>query len=364
MGLGRIKMRILIPFVLVVGVATACSGRSKRTAYEPGPGSGGSTGDDGTPAGQANDGGRSSAAGGSTGSGASGGRDGSGGTPGNGAQGSGADGSGARAGSAGEVATGGVTAGGRSGEGASAGTSVSTGGASSAGRGGGAGMGGRQDDEPVTSCNEQFGFLGTWEGSRLDFYFEPLESVRLEFALDEKGRAYGRMIFGEGDPPPPPVDGDTPYPPGYWDDQWRMGFVGAETWPGYPYTVVRGAGCDATLRFGIATTELWGEWCGMMEPVYTNEYGWGCTIQGGGSLSETECVAQGGGQSATYPTWKCLACGIGGRKTCSCDETSCFAETEPDMLFDFTVSESEGKRVLTGKDYFCGDCTIRLTRAE
>jgi hypothetical protein len=363
---GRQIMRKLIAFALVIGVAAACSGRSKRTAFvlEPDPSTGGSLGAE---AGQANDGGRSSASGGRTSS-ASGGSDG-------GAARGGNDGSGGRIGAAGEAASAGTTAsgasGGRSGEGASAGTATMSGGnapvAGSTSVAGGAGTGaaGSAGGPPVTTCNEEFGFLGTWQGSVLDFFFEPMQSVTLVFGQDEKARIYGQMTFGEGKLPPDPVDGDTPYPPGYWQDSWQMGGrEQAEPWPGYPYSVVRGAGRDATLRFGIATTELWDEWCGMMKPVYTPDYGWGCTIQGGASLSETECVVQVSGQNTPYPTWKCLACGIGGQKTCACDEAGCFSNPEPNMLFGFTLSESEGRAVLTAPDYNCGDCTIRLTRTE
>jgi hypothetical protein len=340
-------MRKLFAFGLVIAVALACSGRSRRSEFLPGPepatgGTLGAGGEDGT------DGGRNGEAGRDAGLGASGG---------DGAGRGGATGSGASAGNLGS----GARAGG--GDAAVAGTGSSTGGSSEAGAPG-AGTGGSAGSPPVTSCNETFAFLGTWEGSRLDFYFEPLESVRLEFATDERGEVFGRIRFGAGDPPPEPVDGDTPYPPGYWDDVWRTMRGRAEPWPGYAYTVVRGAGCDAKLRFGIATSELFDEWCGMMEPVYTNEYGWGCTIQGGGSFNETECVAQAPGQSATYPTWKCLACGLGSSKVCACDESSCFANPEPDLTFDFTLSEAEGRKVLTAPDYSCGDCTIRLTQAE
>jgi hypothetical protein len=267
----------------------------------------------------------------------------------------GSEGGGARAGTNGDGAT--------TSSGASGGTAGTTNDAG-APSGGIAGM----DTNPVTSCNAEFGFLGTWEGSRLDFFFEPMEPVLLEFSEDDEGVIQGTIAFGEpGEPLPPPVDGDTPWPPDYWGEQnGRGGSSSVAALPGFPYTVRRGAGCDNSLRFGISTAEFFDEWCRMMTPVYTSEeYGWGCTLQGGGSVSATECiVTTREGRSGTYPPWKCDACGFVGGGVCDCDEAGCFANPEITRTFDFTLAESEGASVLTGPDGECGDCTIRLVLEE
>jgi hypothetical protein len=129
--------------------------------------------------------------------------------------------------------------------------------------------------------------------------------------------------------------------------------------------VVRGAGCDASLRFSVSTRELWQDWCELQTPVYTPEYGWGCTLQGGGSSDGMTCTVQPGSvPNETYPLWKCEACGafnIGGG-VCACDETGCFANLEPTHVFDLTYAKSGESEILSGPDPSCGDCTVRLER--
>ena len=73
-------------------------------------------------------------------------------------------GSGATIATGGKGATGGLSALGGTG------ASIATGGSStSGGTSGSAGASGTT----ITSCNDSFPFLGTWEGNILDFYFEP-----------------------------------------------------------------------------------------------------------------------------------------------------------------------------------------------
>jgi len=240
------------------------------------------------------------------------------------------------------------------------GSDIGMAGASNA-TGGSAGV----QEPPITSCTDSFGFLGTWEGNVFDFFFEPLESLRLVMAEDpESGVIAGTVTYGEGDPPPPPESADIPYPPGFWDDPFAFR-GGGEPWPGVPYTVVRGAGCDATLRFSFSSTEIFDDWCRMMEPVYTPEYGWGCTLQGGGGGDQDTCtVTTNEGETATYPMWKCAACGFVGPRVCECDEGGCFASLEPDNYFDLALVDGLGGSILSGPDSTCGDCTIRLERVE
>ena len=138
-----------------------------------------------------------------------------------------------------------------------------------------------------------------------------------------------------------------------------------EPWPGFDYTVLRGAGCDTTLRFNVSTSELWQPWCELQTPVYTNDSGWGCTLQGGGSSDGKQCTIQPAGQAwETYPVWMCAACGAfgGGGGVCACDENACFSNPAPTHTFSFSFLRSDDKDVLTGPDPTCGDCTVRLER--
>ena len=218
---------------------------------------------------------------------------------------------------------------------------------------------------PITSCNDMFPFLGTWKGNVLDFYFTPLEPLKLE--LVTKGdETVGTFTIGTGDPLPPPTDADTAWPPGYWDDG-HMDFAGRPPAPitGFPYTVVRGAGCDSTLRFSIASTEAWQDWCALQTPVYSGpDFGWGCILRGNGASSDgVSCTTSdsSGNDLGTYPVWKCSACGIFSGGMCACDENGCFANTEPTQVYDLSYM-SGTTSVLSGKDPNCPDCTDRLER--
>jgi len=139
-----------------------------------------------------------------------------------------------------------------------------------------------------------------------------------------------------------------------------------DPWPGFAYTIVRGAGCDTTFRFAVSTAELWQNWCVLMAPVYTPNYGWGCTLKGGGSSDGKTCTIQpSSGPWATYPMWKCEACGAYGMNgVCACDQNGCFADMTATHTFNLTYSVSGGVDTLSGPDpdTNCSDCTVRLQR--
>lgn len=260
-------------------------------------------------------------------------------------------------------ATGGSSAGSMGGSGAT----IATGG--SAASGGTTSTGGTSSTV-ITTCNDTFPFLGTWEGNILDFYFEPQEALKLELSADASGVITGKVTWGDGAPPPPPQGADIPYPPGYWEQQTNMMpfMPPPDPWPGFAYTIVRGAGCDTTFRFGVSTYELWQDWCALQTPIDSGSFGWGCTLLGGGGSSDgTTCTINGqNGESQTYPLWKCEACGsFGMNGLCACDQNGCFANTTATLTFDLTYSvSSDGTEILSGPDpdSSCSNCTARLAR--
>jgi hypothetical protein len=160
-----------------------------------------------------------------------------------------------------------------------------------------------------------------------------------------------------------------PYRPGFWEQQQnlRPGFFAPDPWPGFAYTVVRAAGCDASFRFSVSTNELWQNWCALQTPIYSPDIdSWGCAIRGsGGSSDSTTCtvMAQSGAR-ATYPLWKCTACGVfssdGG--VCACDQNACSANMTATQVLNLAYSVSGTTEILSGPDSSCGDCTVRLER--
>ncbi len=344
-------------------VAVACGGSSRHLESSD-PGSGGTT---------------ASGSGGTTASGTGGGAATGGSLAGSGGGGATLSVGGAVSGTSGVGGKGGpsVTGGsaGRGGSSAEAGAPDSMGatGGSRAGTGGSIGEAGMAGTAgmplptvtPITSCNDEFPFSGRWVGSVLDFYFEAQESLTLVINADGKA---GTLTWGEGDPPPAPEGADIPYPPGYWDNVGMEGDpLRADPWPGFAYTIVRGAGCDSTLRLAVSTSELFSDWCALQTPKFTPEIGWGCTLQGGGSSDGVTCNVQPQGVTPeSYPMWKCSACGAfwPGGGVCACDESACTGNLTPTHTFDLTLIQSGGKDVLTGADPTCGDCTVRLERQD
>ncbi|HEX6767168.1 MAG TPA: hypothetical protein VF103_16840 [Polyangiaceae bacterium] len=302
--------------------------------------------------------------GGSSGEGASSGKDVGGGHAGSTSRGGtgGTAGTSSQGAEAGEVGVGGGT-GATSGVGAGGvGGSVSIGGY------GGTGTGGTATTPPITSCTDEFPFAGEWRGSILDFYFEPMEDLRLSISAQGGAGGYvGTLTWGEGDPPPPATNPDVP-PPGY-DTSGTAGGGGrgggAEPWAGFPYTVVRGAGCDSAFRVSISAWQTWDSWCDLQEPAFNDVDGtYACMIKGrGGSSDGTTCSVQDGNGNvlAEYPQWRCDLCGWGGN-VCACTETECSYNPEPTHTFDLTLNATGD--VLSGKDASCGDCTVRFTRVQ
>jgi len=353
-----------VGLVGLVLACAACAGKSNSV----GRSGGGAAPSGGTGAAAANGGtGASMVTGGNSGEGGSGGPMTSGGTGAIDVTG----GSSTGGSSGGAMATGGTETGGTGASdtgGRGGGDTGGAGGTAGIGEGGmPSAMGGSAGMQvtPITSCTDEFPFLGTWEGNILDFYFEPTEDLRLVIA-DTDGVVGGTLTFGEGDPLPPPESADVPYPPGFWDDPNRFEDVSyIAPWPGFPHTLVRGAGCDSAFRFGISAAEIFQDWCAMQVPVYTPNYGWACTLQGGGSLTTDTCVVQTReGLSESYPRWKCLACGFVDRGVCACDEAGCFADLEATHTYDLMLADTSSGPVLSGPDSRCGDCTVRLELVE
>jgi hypothetical protein len=358
-------MRRGVGMFVLMGVFVACGGTSKREEGDRSSGTGaGTAGTSGSgPVGNGGD----SANGGTGGAATALGGAMSMGVGGSGATGPGASGGrssalGGTAGTVPEETAGEVNAGGSNGTGAKGGTGGGT--PAQGGTSGQAGM----PPTTITSCSDDFPFLGTWEGSVLDFYFQPLQSLKLELRENDEHDIVGTFVYGDGELPPPPESGDEPWPPGLFDNSGDMLFLGEgpKPIPGFEYTVVRGAGCDKTFRFGIATTEPWDAWCALQEPLLGPDGTYGCVIKGGGASSDqATCTTQdnSGSVLGTYPTWRCEMCGVfDGSGLCTCDENHCYARKDATLTFDFGLSSGGDTQILSGKDPECGDCTARLEK--
>ena len=273
--------------------------------------------------------------------------------------------------------------GGRSGAGGTAGTSsagTNAGGVGAAapttGAGATVGLGGTMDMDagpPITSCNETFPFEGEWSGNLLDYLFEPMEGLRLSIrAQGGEGGYVGNLTWGTGDPPAPATDPDAPYPPGL-----NVGGAagtgagrnanGTDYFAGYPYEIVRGAGCDGVFRITLSSYEIWDSWCRLQPSYYSeNALRWACAEVGyGASFDGTTCrlTDEDNNFIAEYPIWKCGLCGVAGTSVCACDASGCWASPETTHSFELSLIQADGVDVLTGPYDSC-QCTMRLEREE
>jgi hypothetical protein len=276
----------------------------------------------------------------------------------------------------GATSAGGASNGGSStpigGSGAVAGAAPTTGGVGGPDTTGG--MAGMAAAPSITSCTNEFPFLGEWQGNVLDFYFEPIEELHLSVRVNDGGDGYvGTFTWGTGDPPAPATDGNAPYPEGTDVFDGGGGSAGGPTgqlWPGYPYTVVRGAGCDRVFRVSVSGAQLYDTWCALQEPIDNGPFGWGCIVQTGSASGDAmgcHITDDDGNVVADYPMWRCELCGLFvGTSVCSCSASGCSYNPEPTHSYELTLSQSDGVDVLSGMGPAanCGDCTIRLERVE
>jgi hypothetical protein len=238
-----------------------------------------------------------------------------------------------------------------------------TGGVSGDPAGGASGVGASPS---ITSCTDEFPFAGEWQGNVLDYFFEPIEEVRLSVRAEEGGAGgyVGELTWGTGEPPPPATDPNAPYPPGFMGG--AAGSSGGQRWPGFPYTIVRGAGCDTAFRVSVSNAQTWETWCAIQTPIDGGEYGWGCMLRTGsygGNNMTCQVQDQQGNVVAEYPAWRCELCGFF-NPVCECSQSGCTYNHEATFSVDLTLSQSGGVDVLSGPDTTCGDCTIRLERVE
>jgi hypothetical protein len=119
------------------------------------------------------------------------------------------------------------------------------------------------------------------------------------------------------------------------------------------------------FRVGISSAEPWNLWCSFQDPIYSEGYGWACTVRSSrGSGGVGLCrVEDDRGQSFEYPSWKCHACGtfIPEVAVCSCTAAGCWFNQTPTDTYELVLIDDG---VLSGPDPNCGDCTVRLERVE
>lgn len=257
----------------------------------------------------------------------------------------------------GSSATGGTPAvGGRptKGEGGSATSSGGSGAGASGGATGASGSKGTAMDPPPDqvvpqACGEMFHQV--WEGSTLDFFFNPQDDKwRLEFnGTDANGRLCGTATYiaaGQA-APPPATDPDVVYPPSF-DPMSMQAKMISEPFPGVTYSIIQGADVSGVFHFRISPNELWKDWCALQTPVPQGD-GYGCVGGNGGWASDgTNCtITNSDGTTQQYPYGKCALCASPG--VCTCNAKYCVAaDRNGSVVFDLKIDGAQLRGTVGG----------------
>lgn len=187
--------------------------------------------------------------------------------------------------------------------------------------------------------------LGTWRGQLEDFYLKPITPLTLVINGASSHGMCGTLKWGDGEPPPPPTDPQTPYPspPNQYDLMNYGGAPGYTPYDGFTYTIAQGAVRDGTVRLSIGTRELWTSWC-ELQTSYRTSSGWNCIPSDEGYSYGPDATSPCVIGNRTFSTSTCWLCQS---YVCACDEHGCKASgTEGDYEMALTLSD-DGK-LLTG----------------
>lgn len=180
------------------------------------------------------------------------------------------------------------------------------------------------------------GLTGTWVGTvNLFEFLDQPSTVTLRFPT---GTVDGRVVFGSGAPPPPAVDGDAPYPPGF---DGGHGGSPQTLAAGFAYTMLDGHVDQGKIVFSVATSELWQDWCGLQ-----TTYSWApqaascnCLPNWGGKMVDGSCYQEEPGSGILVPVacQKFFMCSSMQLGACSCTASGCRANWARNITFALTL---------------------------
>jgi len=162
----------------------------------------------------------------------------------------------------------------------------------------------------------------------------------------------------------PVTDPELGYPP-------EFGMIAAFTqpWPSFANTLLQGTLEGQRVRFVVATTEPWREWCSLQTPVAGVDGTYGCLAGKAPPVPVVRCAADGActltnplsGGPQPVDEGKAALCGAllfhprgttGGSATCVCNASGCAARADQsypllDLIFDGSEADGtkEGQRV-------------------
>ena len=217
------------------------------------------------------------------------------------------------------------------------------------------------DDQPAQALGQSLSdYAGQWVGyAEAQEWDDGTDSVRI--TLDSDGN--GTLEVGEAAALPPPVLNE-PYPPGSQGGPLNLPISGIVS--GFSYTIEGARVESKRIKFGLASGELYDEWCGLYEPqLNTPDPGnagepfYSCSIAAasGWSSDGTTCWV------GSDPAQEIPCAGLDCIHTCGCTETECTSlnaeaeDVELDAVLENEGAELEGTLVIPGSRV-----VVRMTR--
>lgn len=221
---------------------------------------------------------------------------------------------------------------------------------------------------------------GTWVGY-IENYLELAsgsDRVEVQLTVDADGQLQGKVVMGEGPPPPPATAAERGWPGRFTEREIAVPpWIEGPPVEGFPFTARDIKWQARRLRFTALYAEPWGPWCALQRPNLSNPdalfgSGYLCgPIVGAfvGSGADYQCVEMAtDGVQTPKDCGALLLCGATlTTGACHCTETTCAAATpiapfQDPMRFDLELRGNEAEGSLAWSN--AARNTVRLIRAS
>ncbi len=220
----------------------------------------------------------------------------------------------------------------------------------------------------------------TWEVQDPDC--DQTKRVVIQIApSNEKESVLGLVTFGDRDPPPPAVDPEVGYPPGFASDPdaYDLACPGMGYLDGFPYSIRNGRfDQNGRFTFRIAVKELYQTWCSLQTSYNVN--GYSCTPP----LNLVDHLACGDQWSSRFgleppphsvpiedhecpiDLGKFVLCTYDLYGPCNCNDQGCVAAMDRVIRFDLLLEQETMQGIITDLTYgwTIAPAEVRLRRVD
>jgi cysteine-rich repeat protein len=187
-----------------------------------------------------------------------------------------------------------------------------------------------------------------WTGYIENYQFNSgSDAVKFTFSVDSTGQVIGKVVLGNGTPPPSATDPNVGYPS---DAMVTSGSISGYWAEGFAYSMGNGISSSQRIQFTIQNYELWSGWCALQTPVPDSDMclpNWGGVTVGPKS-DAAGCYQQNPASGQLVPVdcgkfHLCVADAV-----CMCSTTACAENTGAEAAFDLTITGNTANGSVTG----------------